>query len=100
MTVSFAEARTIVAAALLPEWGTSYGTFTVTNWGWETKNYWCVPAGAKEWLEDSDPAFRTLDDTIYLVDKTTGQFVSIVAPLNLDLLDEMTPFGGIPENFQ
>lgn len=100
MTITFTDARAIVAAALLPVWEATGGTFTVTEWGWETETYWVIPAGAKEWLLDSDKKFRTLDDQIFLVDKATGEFTATVVPLNLDLLDRMTPYGDIPKDFQ
>jgi hypothetical protein len=98
--ISHEDARAIVTSNLLPDWGSTAGTFTTPAWGWETSKFWVIPAGAKEWLEEANPEFQTLDDLIFLVDKETGQFIQTVAVSNLELLDEMKPYGDIPKNFQ
>ncbi len=98
--ITFEQARVITAAKLLPTWDKNAGTFHVANWGGETNQYWLVQAGAKEWLENHNGLFQVLDDTIYLVDKNTGQFIRTLGYNNLELLDKMKPYGDIPKNFQ
>lgn len=97
--ITFDQARAITAAALLPQWSSLAGTFYVADWGWETDQYWSIPAGASEWLQDGDETFQILDDTVSLVDKQTGQFIQTVAYLNIDFLDQMKPYGDIPKDF-
>lgn len=98
--ITFDEARAIVAAAMLPDWNPIAGTFDVANWGWENEQYWSIQAGAREWLQDQDRAYRIIDDTVRLVNKKTGQFITTVAYDNFEVLDQMTPVGDIPKDFQ
>lgn len=98
--ITFDQAKTIAAAALLPDWNQNAGTFYIADWGLESDQYWSITAGALEWLEFRDDAFVSLDDTLFLVDKTTGEFIRTITYNNLEILDQMTPYGDIPKDFQ
>ena len=98
--ITFEQAQAIVAAELLPDWNSNLATFHVADWGWQTDEYWMVPAGPREWLVEFEIGFMILDDEMYLVDKKTGEFIKTVAYRNTDLLRRMEPYGEIPQNFQ
>ena len=98
--VTFEDAMAIVAAKLLPEWDPQAGTFHVAKWGWQTKNFWCLAVGAREYLVQNKEDFATDDDKIFLVNKETGEFVETTAQANLDLISSLDPYGDIPKNFQ
>lgn len=94
--ISFDEARIIVVSELKPLWNSIGGTFYVAEWGSENKKYWQVPAGAKEFFVDGNFDFQIIDDQVYLVEKETGQFTTIIAYKNLNLLQTFEPYGKAP----
>lgn len=96
MTVTFADARRIVADALRDAWTAADGTLTTLDYGWEDARYWRVIAGAREWLVDRDPLYMRMDAPAYLVDKTTSELVLLHVMSNFDRLEAMTPVGEHP----
>lgn len=73
MPVTFAQARAIVRAEVATYW-TGPGALVTSAQGWEDDTYWCVEAGAQEWLVAGDSRYRQADDSRHLVDKATGAY--------------------------
>lgn len=98
--ITFEQARTITAAALLKNWNPERGTFYVADYGWENKDYWCMAVGSYEYLVDRNLEFQVDDDQLFLVEKTTGNFVTSTSVENLPFLDSLQIYGEIPTDFQ
>lgn len=94
--ISFEDAREIVRAALLPEWSDPEGTFFVADWGSENEQYYCLAVGAREYLVDNDRSYFIVDNTLNLVEKSTGKYLTVPASENLDLMASLTPIGVAP----
>lgn len=87
--VTFAEAREAVAAVMARGWDT--GTLHVSRAGYEDASSFLVVYGAREALEDGDPAFLLVGAPAAFVDKATG-VVSLVDRLSASArIDKMTP---------
>ncbi|UGL61889.1 hypothetical protein SEA_EASTWEST_5 [Arthrobacter phage EastWest] len=54
-------------------WGDREGTFIVADVDLEDATDYCVSAGAKEWFVDGNPAFISIDDTFFFMNKETGE---------------------------
>jgi hypothetical protein len=91
---TFEEARQIVIKSL------NDSSLYVPEWGYENDEWWNVMAGDKRWLADGDETYLPIDDTLRVVNKTTGEFQirSIVEDLNF--FESFTLYGNVPEAFQ
>lgn len=93
--ITFDDARAIVSSLVGATWA-GPGTFDVADYGSGDAEAWHVVAGARE--ADADPSFARLDDTVYLVDRTTGRmtrhhYLDVAARL-----DRMDPIGQPPDD--
>jgi hypothetical protein len=90
MTVTFADARSLVQKQLNREWGKTPGTPTTLSRGYQDATHWQVVAGAREYLIDGKPGFELMDAPVWLVSKATGEITKLTAIDSFDRLGKMT----------
>lgn len=89
--VTFEEAKRAVFPVASKNWEKQMGTLVMAPKGAESPKWWQVRAVAQEEL-DGDPEFIQMDETIYLVNKQTGEVVVTTYLADADRIDDMTPY--------
>jgi hypothetical protein len=75
--INFEKAKTIALTEFSKTWLGFGSTPAVSNEGRENEKFYSLALGDARWITDNDSAFRSDDDTLYLVNKITGEFVEM-----------------------
>jgi len=75
-------------------------TFMVAEWGYENDDYWQVVVGQRKYLVEFDPDYICVDDSMYVVKKTTGEFEERIVMDDFDFMESFRPYGDIPAFFK
>lgn len=89
--VTFDEAKRAVFPIATRTWHKGMGTLVMAPKGAESPKWWRVRAVAQEEL-DGDRSFIQMDETIYLVNKQTGEVEITAYLVDPDRIDKMTPY--------
>lgn len=76
--ISFEDARLIAYQNLGNVWWDEQGAFHVAQHGYENDKYWVLIVGAKEYLQTPDEKYDVENNSIIVVNKTSGDIEDIV----------------------